>query len=196
MSCNVAPGPVLAEEEMLHDGEPVFALAWGGGTDRSDPAERTPVGPKHTELSNRRPCACGAPARPRTGKRGPAPMRCEPCEREYQRAMNRRDSADRHQGAARTLTCAGCGEGFVSRAARGPRPRRCPECAHRLAGASDPPGDDHGNRRRFGDETQIQFLARAHEGPQKVPADQSGNRPGSADETLTAFSRAHARGRE
>lgn len=24
------PGPVLAEEEMLHDGEPVFALAWGG----------------------------------------------------------------------------------------------------------------------------------------------------------------------
>ena len=27
----IAEGPTLAEEEMLHDGEPVFALAWGPG---------------------------------------------------------------------------------------------------------------------------------------------------------------------
>ncbi len=24
-------GPILAEQEMLHDGEPVFALSWGPG---------------------------------------------------------------------------------------------------------------------------------------------------------------------
>lgn len=39
-------GPILAEEEMLHDGEPVFGWAWstpGGGSETSKPAPQRPA---------------------------------------------------------------------------------------------------------------------------------------------------------
>lgn len=31
-------GPVLAEQEMMHDGEPIYDLAWGAGTSKSGDA--------------------------------------------------------------------------------------------------------------------------------------------------------------
>lgn len=36
-------GPTLAEQEMLHDGEPVFAMAWGG-VETVQSVRRNPAG--------------------------------------------------------------------------------------------------------------------------------------------------------
>ena len=73
-------------------------------------------------------CACGQPAKPRQGTRGPHPIRCEPCEAEYQRSMNRAGASAHHKGKGRSLTCDGCSAAFVSRAARGPVRRHCDAC--------------------------------------------------------------------